>query len=275
MISIVMNVDTRKGCGGDTNSELMMQGTRSFDFMIDGVLNKLKAFKDFEVEFTLFVDVHEDIPNHILTALHDMHNQRVIQNLVFNRHVESYLDQKYFPKFNDLNFLNAMVLSRGKYLVHFDGDTNIFVKDSSIIKEWISWLDSGKYKYVSYPSKWSPVAVQDPRFDYRWASTRFFICKRETIDYSEILKCLQSSEYLYGKYGDRQAKCPWLEHILGLIAGNDQVFYPPLDYNQAMVFSWKNYKTGTLARLNNQSYLEVTNFVISRGGICYPCDVSC
>ena len=173
-----------------------------------------------------------------------------------------------------MNFLNAMVLARGDYLVHFDGDMSAFIKDKNVVNEWLQWLDDGKYDYISYPSQFSPLPANDGRYkSYTWASTRFFITKRKNIDYTEIIKCLQDSDYLYGKYGtEGEPKNPWLEHILGLMArGQDRVFYPPIQPERYLVFSWAKYCSGVLSQLREWPYEKVVEYV---GHISYPCDVS-
>ena len=140
-------------------------------------------------------------------------------------------------------------------------------------QEWIGWLDEGKYDYISYPSRYSPMPVNDPDFDYAWVSSRFFFCKRKIIDYTEILKCLRSSEYLYGKYGEKKRKCPWLEHVMGIIAGPGKVFYPPIEPDRFLLFSWSHYYSGLLGALNSMSYTNVRDYVKRCGSIGYLCDV--
>ena len=260
MISLVINVDTRP----EKDSQgRMLDGVRSRDFLTDGVINKKNFFRDSVIETIVYVDEHED---------HDL--QIPGDTVVFSKHREYFGTEHYFPKFNDMNFLQALMLARGEYIVHFDGDMAAFRQPNApVIKEWLDLLKARVYDYICYPSWWSPVAVTDPTFDYAWASTRFFICRRETLDYTEIVKCLQSDEYLYGKYGDRQRRCPWLEHVLGLIAGQGKVWYPPMDFNRYMIFSWSKYINGTLARLNGGSYEDALAYVKQAGGITYPCDV--
>ena len=245
-ISIVINLDSRPGFMEDRSesSARVYTGTRSVDYFTDGILNKVKSFDGYDKEVTAFIDVHEPLPEVIERELLSMHRKGIIDNLVFNKHTVIYLGTQVYPKWNDLNYLNAMILSRGKYLVHFDNDMAAFTNDKSVISEWLGWLTTGKYDYISYPSRCSPRPVNDPDFDYNWASTRFFICERKTIDYTEILKCLRSDEYLYGKYGNRKRRIPWMEHILGLIAGPDKVFYPPMEPNRYALFSWGQYHSG-------------------------------
>lgn len=271
MISIIVNVDTRP----EKNAQgLMFDGVRTLDFLTEGVRNKIQFFRDYEKEVILVVDVHENVPSDIIHELHRMQSTGFLAAFILRKHSEYFDAYSYFPKFNDLNYLQSLILARGQYVVHFDGDMAAFRKDDcNIVDVWKQCLDEGLYKYISYPSHWSPNAITDPDFDYMWASTRFFITKRENLDYTEILKCLMDSEYLYGKYGDKKRKCPWLEHILGIIAGPNQVFYPPMDPNNYLIFSWSKYHKGTLQKLNAQDYVAAREYVKMCGGINYPCDV--
>jgi len=274
MISIAINLDTRPGfLEQKTEQGTMLNGTRSLDFFTDGILNKVRFFEGHDIEVTVFIDVHDPLPTETEEWLLTQHFRGLINNLVFNKHTEQYLGE-FFPKFNDLNFLNAMILTRGDYLVHFDGDMAAFIKDRNVIKEWLSWLDSGRFDFICYPSQYSPAPAVDGRYkSYWWSSTRFFICKREFIDYTEIIKCLRSSEYLYGKYGtENEPRNPWLEHVLGMMAGGqERVFYPPIQSKRYLMFSWSRYFSGVLAKLNEWPYEKVVEYV---GGISYPCDVS-
>jgi len=277
IISITINLDSRPGFMEETSSNdsgKLISGTRSLDYFIDGVLNKIKFFDGHEKEVTVVVDVHEPLPDATEKWLLDMQKNGTISNLVFNKHIETYLEMSYCPKWHDLNYLNTLILAKGKYLVHFDSDMVAFINDRSVVNEWLQWLDEGKYDYISYPSNCSPNPCFDRDFDYAWASTRFFICKREIIDYTEIMKCLMSSEYLYGKYGDRKRKCPWLEHVLALIGGPAKVFYPPVELNRYSIFSWSRYHTGILKKLTEMPYEKVIAYVSGCGGISFPCDVA-
>lgn len=272
-ISIAINLDSRPGFMEQSSAQgPMFDGTRSLDFFTEGVINKVKFFEGHEIETTVFIDVHDALPRRIEDWLLDQQYDGIIDNLVFNRHTEKYLGT-YFPKFNDLNFLNAMAMTRGRYLVHFDGDMNAFINDKNVIKEWLQWLDEDRFDYISYPAQHSPAPASDGHYkSYWWASTRFFICKREIIDYTEIVKCLRDSEYLYGKYGtEGEPKNPWLEHVLGLMTGGqDRVFYPPLQSKRYLIFAWARYYSGVLKQLNEWPYEKVVEYV---NHISYPCDV--
>jgi len=272
MISIAINLDSRPGFMGQSTSQgTMLNGTRSLDFFTEGIINKVKFFEGHEIETTVFIDVHEPLPKETQDWLLDQQNGGIIDNLVFNRHTEKYLGE-FFPKFNDLNFANACVLTRGDIVAHMDGDCSCFINDKSVVDEWIKWLQEGRYDFICYPSNHSPDPAVDPSFDYFWASTRFFITRRETLDYSEIIRCLRDNGYLYGKYGDRQRKCPWYEHVISLINGPAKVFYPPWQIDRYVIFCWSRYISGTFKKLNVMPYGKVIEY-IKKCGISYPNDL--
>lgn len=273
VISIVCNLDSRPGFLENESTEgLMMNGTRSLDFFVDGVLNKKQFFNEFNHEVIVFVDWHEPIPAQTLSKLMDMLNSHTIDVLAFSRHREYYNDHHFYPKHNDLNYAQAIALARGRFVAHFDSDVSAFKRDKTIIDEWLTLLDTNVYKFISYPSNHSPDAVRDPTFDYMWASTRFFLCTKKVLLHDETIKCLSDSRYLYDKY-PASRHCPWYEHVISLINGGKGVFYPPIDYNRCVIFSWNHYKTGTIKRLQDAGYDEVKKFVLQQGGISYPCDL--
>lgn len=273
-ISIVINTDTRPGyMEKESVQGKQFEGTRSLDYFTDGVLNKANFFRGFKLQVILFVDVHEPLDKQVEDTLHEWHKEGKIDVLVLHRNNKTFPGFDYFPCYNDLNYLNALMFSRGKYVVHFDGDMAGFCKDSSVITDWINLLDTGVYDYISYPTPWSPKPDEDPRWDYSWVSTRFFMCKRSSLDYTEIQKCLVDPDYMYAKYGDKYHRCPWFEHVLGIMAGPDKVFYPAYDLQKYFVFSWSYYHSGNYEKLNRIPYEKVLEYVFACGGIRYPCDV--
>ncbi len=276
LISLVINVDTRPGYMDSIHGvKTMGDGVRSVDFLYDGILNKINFFKSdqFDLEPIVYVDVHDPIHAEVWEAFG--HLQKMGINLYFNHHIERFQEHAHFPKWLDLNILNPIISARGKYVVHFDGDTVCYHRpDFDAAAFLVNIIDSGKIDLVSYPSPYSPVPITDSNFgDYWWASTRFFIGRRDFFDHSEILKCLESSEYLYGKYGEKKSRCPWLEHIIGMMAGPGRVFYPPMSPKDYMIFCFKTYKPGIISKLSDLSYDKVLAYVNSCGGIGYPNDV--
>ena len=269
-ISVVINCDTRTGFeDNESTAGVMFEGCRNIDFMIEGVKNKQSFFNGFEIETILFIDEHYPLPEHIVSTIRSM-----VDTLVIRKHNKRFGDMKEYSKFNDLNYLAALQLARGQYIAHFDQDCAAFSRDQDIVQNLLNRLDN--CDYVSYPSIYSPVAVADPSFDYMWASTRFFVCKRETLDFTELKKCLTDSDYMYGKY-PASRRCEWTEHILGLLAkyNGNGVYYPPIELENYAVFCWNKYISGTLGRLNNLPYNEVKNYINDCGGIVYPCDIHC
>lgn len=267
-ISLVINCDSRVGFqNNESTAEHMLDGCRSIDFMTEGIRNKQAFFKGFELETIVFLDEHEKIPESVVVEIRSM-----VDTLVIRKHDKRFDDMKEYPKFNDLNYLAALQLARGRYVAHFDSDSAAFTRNDFAPTMFIDLL--GQFDYVSYPSHWSPKPVEDPSFDYSWCSTRFFMCKREALDFTEIQRCLLSDEYLYGKY-PASRKLGWTEHILGLLAkyNGNGVYYPKVDLDNYVIFSWSKYIIGTLAKINAMSYDEVKNYIEQAGGIQYPNDI--
>jgi hypothetical protein len=267
-ISIVINVDTRAGFQDiESSATEMFSGCRSLDFLIAGVQNKINFFNGFDKEIILFVDQHNEIPEDVLNQIRGM-----VDTLVIRKHSKRFGDLEYCHKFNDMNYHSALQLARGQYIAHFDSDCATFTRTPESVNKLIDRLE--KYDYVSYPSAWSPRAVNDPAYNYDWCSTRFFMCKRETLDFTEIQKCLLSDEYLYGKYPASKHDS-WFEHIIGLHAkyNGKGVYYPPIELNDYAIFCWNKYFVGVLPKLNSMNYDEVKNYIDSCSGIVYPADL--
>lgn len=257
MLSIVINCDTRKGFQEEsTQMEKMFEGCRSEDFIIDGVLNKIKFFEGFDIETIVFVDEHEKVPQDILNKLRE-----IADTVVVRKHTNE-------QNFNDFTYISTLALCRGDYIAHFDQDTAAFTSSPDHVEFLLGLLD--KYKYVSYPSYWSPNPVHDESFNYYWCSTRFFMCKRDSLDFTEIIKCQRSYEYFVEKYKPSRV-CHWAEHIISLVGGKD-VFYPPIEIQKYAIFSWGSYKKGVMNALNNMSYDQIINFIASHP-IQYPNDI--
>lgn len=255
MISIVINCDTREE---SLNEGGLSKGVVSMDFLTDGVFNKIKMFEGFEKEIILFVDVHLPIKADVFSRMSSL-----CDCLVLRTHTSEH-------SFNDYNYLSALQLARGEYIVHFDQDTAAFTSSPEPINQMIKWLQD--YKFVSYPSWWSPRAVHDESFGNRtWASTRFFMCKRETLKFDVLRKCIEEPEWAYETYGDSPRKTNWLEHFLTL-TNNDSCYYPKIDTGNYAIFSWGSYQNGLLQQLNSLPYGEIKNWLNSHP-IQYPNDI--
>jgi len=256
-ISVVINVDTRPQRDEQTG---LFNGVCNEDFLTDGVYNKIKFFESFDIETIVFIDEHLPVSGETLAYL-----MKTCDTVVIRKHTSE-------PLFNDNNYLSALSLARGKYVAHFDQDTACFTPDRGPVEQMISWLEH--WDYVSYPSHWSPKPVHDDSFDHVWVSTRFFMCKRETLDFTELRWMMADYERCYAKYPATR-RCFWTEHWLGLIARDrgKGVFYPAID-GTYLIFSWGKYEQWLLKRLNEYSYQKVVDWVNSKGGIGYPNDVN-
>jgi len=237
----------------------MFNGTVNHDYLYEGLLNKTIFLDGFKTEVIVHADKHLPLPVDLLEKL-----QNIGDVLLIRKHTDE-------PSFNDWNYHRALSLATGDLVMHFDQDTACFTTGKEHIEELISHLDN--YKFVSYPSHWTPNAVHDPSFGHRtWASTRFFICKRETLKLDELEKCIDNPEWGYEKYGDSPRRCNWTEHYLTLI-NEDSCFYPPIEIDKGAIFSWGSYKSGTLKTLNDMNYKQVKEFILSHGGLTYPNDL--
>lgn len=256
LISLCINCDTRperNNLSGDS-----LTGVVNEDFLTDGIFNKIRFLYGFEFEVIVFIDEHLPIPEKSLDYI-----RSICDCVVIRKHTQE-------DKFNDYNFLASMYLGRGDYIMHVDQDTSMFARDKEYLQELINLLET--YKFVSYPSYWSPRAVHDDSFGKRtWASTRFFICKRETLQFDTLIHCLKDADWAYATFGDSPRRCNWLEHFLSL-ANNDSVFYPPIEPQKGIIFSWGRYEKWTLRRLNEYSYDEIIKFLEAHP-IQYPNDV--
>lgn len=257
-ISIVINCDTRKP--RDEANE-MFSGTVNADFLVHGVWNKLKFFSGFKIECILYIDEHLELSKEDIDII-----KPLCSTLVIRKHTEEL-------SFNDWNYYRALSLASGDVICHFDQDTAAYTSSKDYVDELIKHLDD--YKFVCYPSHWTPYPTHDDSFEGKfWASTRFFMCKRETLKLDELKKCIEEPEWMYEKYGDSPRRCNWTEHFLAKINGNS-VLYPPMQLHKGAIFSWSKYKTGTLQMLNELDYELVKQWILHHGNIVYPCDVRC
>lgn len=258
LISLVINADSRDGYQHDKSSiDGMGKGCRSIDYMIDGVIQKQKYLKEYDFETILFIDQHLEIQNHKLNIIRDL-----VDTLILREHTHEH-------SFLDYNFLQAIFMARGQYVLHCDQETNCYTSSPEYIQRQLDLLE--QYKFVSYPSWWSPRAITDESFGGRtWASTRYFLCKRETLKFDILIKCIQDPEWAYKTYGDSPRRCNWLEHFLTL-TNNDSCFYPPFNLDQYAVFSWGTYKSGTIRMLNEMDYTGVKKWLDAHP-IHYPND---
>lgn len=264
-ISVVINADTRPQ--NDSEGE-MGKGVVNLDFLVHGVVNKINFFVGFDIEVILFVDVHEPLHPMTIAELH-----RICDTVVLRKH-RPWGSENCAEKHNDYNYLHALSLARGEYVAHFDMDMAAFTRDEQPILQMLEWLE--KYAFVCYPSEHSPAPCHDDSFDYWWASTRFFICKREQLNIGGIAHCLHNKMYFDNWYKSKK-DLHWMEHIIGRMVKFHNmypVFYPPFDLTNYAIWSWKSYINGTLPKLNRMQYDKVGEYINECNGIFYPCDLS-
>lgn len=258
-LSLVVNMDNRPQNHTFTGSNL--GGCVDEDFLVDGLINKIKFFEGFEKEVIVHLDRHTNLPRGTFEKL-----QELCDTLLIRRHTHE-------NSFNDWNYIRALSMASGDVIIHVDQDTAMFSKEDLGAKHLTLLLNEVKCDFVSYPSHWSPLPVHDLSFDHTWVSTRFFACKRENLDLPEITKCLNDYEYWLKTYPVKRA-CHWLEHLIGSIAKyrKQTIYYPSINLDNYAIFSWGSYQTGTLGMLNNMPYEEVKKWIEARG-IHYPVDV--
>ena len=244
-ISLVINLDSRPK---RNQEEGMFSGTSNWDYFVEGIRNKQLYFLGYEIETIAYVDKHLDIP--------EMEMKYLLENcdaVVIRKH-------KQFEGFNDWNYIEALSMCRGDYICHTDQDCVMFTSSPNFIQYQLDLLE--KYDYISYPSIHSPNPVVDASFDHWWSSTRYFLCKRSSIDFTELRKMMQDYDYCFNTYPANR-RCFFMEHWLGLLAkykGNG-VFYPPMQPENYVVFSWGRYEDYIWRRLNGYSYNEVLNWL--------------
>lgn len=268
MISIVVNLDSRPGVSSDvTTFSGHNEGARSWDFFTDGLVNKLRFFEGFDVELIAFIDEHETVPDAILSTLRNL-----AECVVIRSHTKKYRNYEIAGFNNDINYLHALLQARGDIIAHLDADTAVFARYKGRVDALLTMLQTNRF--VSYPSHCSPKPVDDATFAGRtWASTRFFLCRREHLQFDVLERALREPQWAYSTYGDAARKCPWLEHFLSL-TNEESVIYPPRDDDNLMVFCWDKYHTGILRKLNEGNFDSACEYVKQCGGIHYPNDVT-
>lgn len=258
LISLVINCDTRNEKSSENG---LFSGTVNLDYLTDGIYQKKKFLEGFDFETIVYVDKHQEIPEDTLRYLNS-----IADIVCIRKHTDE-------PSFNCWNYWRALSLATGNIIIHADQDTNMYRENEGYVAELLSYLDT--YRMVSYPSHWTPYPTHDDSFGGKfWTSTRFFICKKETLKLNEIAKCIKNPDWMYEKYGDSPRRVNWFEHYLAKVNDND-VFYPPMNLHKGAIFSWKTYNKYTIQRLNEMPYEYVKQWILHRGGIVYPCDCLC
>lgn len=258
MISVVINCDTRPGCDAEVNTtgdhgEGSLNGVRSWDFLTDGVINKLNFFKGYDVELILYVDEHEPLPEEVRKEIESRSVKYVCKP-----------HQRSHQRWNELIYLEALKLATGDYVAHFDADCAVFAHPDwreATVETHVRILENPTTNFGPPKFVCQPTTLTYEEHKMTWASTRFFFCRRESLNLPEIEKCILDESYRVEKYGH----APALEHVLGGIAGPGGVFYPPADWYRYMIFSWSRYHKGLLAKLNAMPYSDVRDYILACG----------
>lgn len=256
MISVVINADSRPNADAEVSTtgdsgKGSLQGVRSYDFLTDGVRNKLQFFSGYKIELILCVDEHEPLPDAVRSDIHEMVLRKEIDTFICQPHERT--SRFWYDKIT----VAALKLATGDYVAHFDQDCAAFRDpNSDIIVHYLHWLNVGECKFVCQPTT---MAKEDHKM--YWASTRFFICKRETLDFEKLDEAVSNENARFAKYGH----APALEHVLGRMAGKDGVLYPPANWDDYMIFSWSRYHRGLLKQLNGMPYQAVRDYVLGCG----------
>lgn len=260
-ISLIITCDTRKGVSADSTrigefAGEPLCGCRSLDFLTHGVISKIRFFEGHEIEAIVCVDEHEPLSEEIHTDI------RHIEQTTPTRYIVKPADRKR-QRFNDWIYVDALKLAEGDYVAKWDGDVAAFRRpEFPIIDQYLAWLDDG-YKYICQPTQIHGHGMAH-------ASSRYFICKRETLDFPEIGRCLNDYSYFQQRYPNIHAPC--LEFYLGAMVGG-AVLYPFQQNQDYTIFSFVEYQRGLFERLNALPYDDVYRYVFETcGGVCGPSD---
>ncbi len=259
MISVVLNCDTRPV---SLAFQGLHKGVRSRDFLgTAGLLNKRNFFKGHDIELIVFVDEHEPLTEAEYYALHTHADCVVIR-----KHSKYYRGANPFSAFNDCNYLAALSQARGEFVCHMDQDMAAFSRDSSVVQWMLDHVGRGDHRFISYQSVNYPAPCHAPEYENKWwASTRFFFCKREELDFTVLERAMREPQWFYKTYDRPPRENPWTEQFLGVLA-NYSVLYPPPALDDWAVFPWMNYRDGALEKLNDMSHEDVAAAINRAGG---------
>lgn len=275
MISIVINADTRPPMDrdvftvGDDGGQGSLHGCRSWDYLTHLPLAVHKFFEGHDHEVLLFIDEHEPIPSDMWAYWNQLSQPNGWLRIISEKCDHSS------HRWNDRLYLHA--LDKGinwpgrnpDYVVHMDQDCVIFRDPKcDIVDRYKKWLNEG-YEFICQPTN-----LEKREHGMWWASTRFFMCKRATLNFDRLWASLDRPDSLFSHYAwSGPNHFPCLEHLLGVVAGDAGVLYPPREDDGYLVFSWARYIKGILPKLLDMPYSEVEHIVASRWGLCGPNDV--
>lgn len=267
LISICVNVDSRLGVDAATSAMTHMgNGARSWDFFLDSLETKRRFFHGLPTELIVMADEHIYIPSEIIDQMRDISDCVVIR-----KHSNYYRQADPSNIANDIRYLQCMDMATGDIICKMDGDTMCYSRDEAAVSRLIGML--ADHRFICYPTEHSPRCITDPSFGQRtWASTRFFLARREHIQFDALEKCLREPEWAYDTFGDSPKKCNWLEHFLSL-SNNDSVFYPPRMDDEILIWCWNSYRSGVIQGLNGMTFDQIRDYVLLNHGNVYPHEI--
>lgn len=258
-VSIILNADTRPVC---PEFQGMWNGVRSRDFIsAANLINKRKFFEGYETELIVFIDEHEPLTQSEYDALHQH-----CDCLVVRKHSKYYRGNDPFGPFNDVNYWQAFAMCRSDYIAHFDQDVVAFKRSKDVLDWMFDEIDSGRHKFVCYPSPHSPDPCVNEKYQGKfWASTRFFLAKRDAIKLDDLERGIRDNTWFFEKYGTPPVVNPWTESFLSQMNGFS-VIYPPVALHQWAVFPWAKYIDGTIEKMNGMEYAQIHAALERAGG---------
>ena len=251
MISVVINADNRAGYLNDSSKIGEFEvgqpnGTRSVDFLTWGLKNKINYFRGYDIQCVFFLDEHLPIHDKLFMEINE-----IVKSCGNNSKFICKPNDRSSYRWNDMLYIEALKLAEGTFVCHMDNDTTLYRKEGSdIVEKYFKWLNEG-YKYICQP--WDKTGSEMVH-----ASTRFFICKKETLDFPLIEKSIMINP-LMGKLN------PCLEFTLGHLAGDGKVLYPEREDSEYVIFCWSRYFKGTLEKLSKMPYGEVRDYILECG----------
>lgn len=245
-LCVIHNVDTRIG-HLDLETRIfdrgdgMLPGCRSLDFLTEGIRNKVRFFdnanSNYEVEHIVVIDEVQPVPDFLPLFINNTPTKKNHSIKVVVRKFD-----KSKTRWNDHLYIESLRLAPDcDYIAHFDQDTAAFAAKNFDPLEFFVWggLDFMGVTYVSVPYKHQHPESYDLM---KLASTRFFLCERESLNLDEAEKCVQDIQYAhkYYRHLNRNAgrRLPCLEHVLGYMAGENSVCYPTWNPALFMIFCW-------------------------------------
>jgi len=211
MISIVINLQS------------------SNDNLVAVVKNKQSFFDGFKFETIVFIEEYQkkEIQQETLQEL-----RQVCDRIILHKQSFKFDNIESFIRYKELNYANALQVARGDVIVHF-GHIFVYRRNRRSVERLLEYLL--ECSYVCYP------------FSEFGVSMEFFACWRNSVDYTEIMKCIKSEEYFHDKYSKFNHKYEHkLSHILGSMSprgvlsaeDRDEYLFLKSEYKEILPFPY-------------------------------------